>query len=119
MPKLLNKSRVMNKLKPQWQKIIATEQQQSYYQKLSEELAQQRSNGEVIFPNEADVFSAFSTVDLPDVKVVILGQDPYHGLGANGESQAHGLAFSVRKGIKIPPSLVKYIQRINARYCRF
>jgi uracil-DNA glycosylase len=113
MPKLLNKSRVMNKLKPQWQKIIATEQQQSYYQKLSEELAQQRSNGEVIFPNEADVFSAFSTVDLPDVKVVILGQDPYHGLGANGESQAHGLAFSVRKGVKVPPSLVNIYKELT------
>ena len=107
------KSHDMNKLKPQWQKIIASEQQQDYYQKLSQEIEQQRANGEVILPNETDVFSAFSTVDLPEVKVVILGQDPYHGLGANGESQAHGLAFSVRKGIKTPPSLVNIYKELT------
>ena len=107
------KSHDMNKLKPQWQKIIASEQQQDYYQKLSQEIEQQRANGDVILPNETDVFSAFSTVDLPEVKVVILGQDPYHGLGANGESQAHGLAFSVRKGIKTPPSLVNIYKELT------
>ena len=59
----------MNKLKPQWQKIIANEQQQDYFQELSQEIEQQRANGDVILPNEADVFTAFSTVDLPEVKV--------------------------------------------------
>lgn len=102
----------MTKLKPHWQKIIANEQQQDYFQKLSTEVSQQRSNGEVILPLEADVFSAFSSIDLADVKVVILGQDPYHGLGKNGESQAHGLAFSVRKGIKVPPSLVNIYKEL-------
>ncbi|TWX72542.1 uracil-DNA glycosylase [Colwellia sp. C1TZA3] len=103
----------MTKLTPQWQKIIATEQQQDYFQQLSQEIAQQRTNGEVILPTEEDVFNAFSTVDLPDVKVVILGQDPYHGMGKNGESQAHGLAFSVRKGIKVPPSLVNIYKELK------
>jgi uracil-DNA glycosylase len=102
----------MTKLKPHWQKIIANEQQQDYFQKLSTEVSQQRSDGEVILPLEADVFSAFSSIDLADVKVVILGQDPYHGLGKNGESQAHGLAFSVRKGIKVPPSLVNIYKEL-------
>lgn len=103
----------MTKLKPQWQKIIAKEQQQDYFQKLSKEIAQQRANGEVVFPLETDVFNAFSTVDLPDVKVVIIGQDPYHGIGKGGESQAHGLAFSVRKGIKVPPSLVNMYKELR------
>ena len=102
----------MTKLKPHSQKIIANEQQQDYFQKLSTEVSQQRSDGEVILPLEADVFSAFSSIDLADVKVVILGQDPYHGLGKNGESQAHGLAFSVRKGIKVPPSLVNIYKEL-------
>ena len=103
----------MTQIKPQWQKIIAHEQQQDYFQQLSTEIAQQRDNSEVVLPLEEDVFTAFSTVDLSDVKVVILGQDPYHGLGANGQSQAHGLAFSVRKGIKVPPSLVNIYKELS------
>jgi uracil-DNA glycosylase len=102
----------MTTLKPQWQKIIAHEQQQDYFKKLTSEVNTQRSSGEVIFPLEEDVLSAFASVDLSDVKVVILGQDPYHGVGQNGESQAHGLAFSVRKGIKVPPSLVNIYKEL-------
>lgn len=102
----------MTKLKPEWQIIISKEQKQTYYQKLSQTVSQQRADGEVIFPIKSDVFSAFSTVDLTDVKVVILGQDPYHGVGDNNESQAHGLAFSVRKGIKVPPSLVNIYKEL-------
>ena len=103
----------MTMLKPQWQKIIAHEQQQDYFKKLTSEVKKQRLSGEVIFPLEEDVFSAFASVDLSDVKVVILGQDPYHGVGKNGESQAHGLAFSVRKGIKVPPSLVNIYKELT------
>ena len=103
----------MTTLKPQWQKIIAHEQQQDYFKKLTLEVNKQRSSGEVIFPLEEDVFSAFASVDLSVVKVVILGQDPYHGVGKNGESQAHGLAFSVRKGIKVPPSLVNIYKELT------
>ena len=109
----------MMNIKPQWQAIIAQEQQQEYYQKLSQEVAKQRASGEVIFPVEADVFSAFTTVDLPDVKVVVLGQDPYHGVGKNNESQAHGLAFSVRKGIKTPPSLVNIYKELTQDIANF
>ncbi len=103
----------MSTLKPHWQKIISNEQQQSYFQNLIQEVANQRASGEVILPLEVDVFTAYSTVDLPEVKVVILGQDPYHGLGANGDTQAHGLAFSVRKGIKVPPSLVNIYKELT------
>ncbi len=103
----------MSTLKPHWQKIINNEQQQGYFQNLTQAVASQRASGEVILPCEADVFTAFATVDLPEVKVVILGQDPYHGLGATGDTQAHGLAFSVRKGIKVPPSLVNIYKELT------
>lgn len=108
-----SKSYEMIKLQPQWQAIVAQEQQQPYYKNLSDSVAQQRADGDVIFPSEEDVFSAFTTVDLAQVKVVILGQDPYHGVGSSGESQAHGLAFSVRKGIKVPPSLVNIYKELT------
>lgn len=103
----------MRKLKPQWQAMVAQEQQQPYFKSLSASIAEQRAAGEVIFPIEEDVLNAFSCVDLTDVKVVILGQDPYHGVGSDGQSQAHGLAFSVRKGIKVPPSLVNIYKELT------
>ena len=62
-------------------------------------------NGETVYPPKEDIFSALNTTPLKQVKVVIVGQDPYHGSG-----QGHGLAFSVRKGIRIPPSLKNIIQ---------
>jgi len=103
----------MTTLKPYWQKIIAHEQQQDYFKTLTREIAEQRADGETILPLAEDVFNAFSTMDLAEVKVVILGQDPYHGLGKNGDTQAHGLAFSVRKGIKVPPSLVNIYKELS------
>jgi uracil-DNA glycosylase len=63
-------------------------------------VAKQRAAGKVIYPPDADIFNAFTFTKPDNLKVVILGQDPYHG-----ENQAHGLCFSVRKGNKIPPSL--------------
>ena len=88
------------KIKPQWQQLIDAEEQKNYFNTLQQAVKNQREQGLNIYPPEQDVFSAFSTVDLSDVNVVVLGQDPYHGAG-----QAHGLAFSVLPDIKIPPSL--------------
>lgn len=102
----------MNIIQPYWRQIIDNEKKKTYFQKLNDEITLQRAQGEVIFPEEGDVFNAFSYVDLPDVNVVILGQDPYHGVGSNGDSQAHGLAFSVRHGIKTPPSLVNIYKEL-------
>jgi len=102
-------------IKPSWQKIIKHEQSQDYYCQLQAEIAKQRAQGLVIFPKEADVFSAFEFTDLADVKVVILGQDPYHGVGKaeySEQPQAHGLAFSVQHGIKTPPSLVNIYKEL-------
>ncbi|MEI6895513.1 MAG: uracil-DNA glycosylase [Colwellia sp.] len=94
-------------IKAQWQQLINHEKQQEYFQDLMNEVAQQRASGITIFPAEQDVFNAFNYVDLSEVKVVILGQDPYHG-----EQQAHGLAFSVQPGIKVPPSLVNMYKEL-------
>ncbi|MFB0980166.1 MAG: uracil-DNA glycosylase [Alteromonadaceae bacterium] len=97
------------KIKHQWQALINEEQAKPYFVELNQVLAQQRANGDVIFPAQGDIFNAFSYHDIKNIKVVILGQDPYHG-----ENQAHGLAFSVQAGIKIPPSLVNiYKELVN------
>lgn len=103
----------MSKVLPQWQSIIDREKTAPYFIALQEEINKQRHQGEVIFPLEADVFNAFQYCDLTDVKVVILGQDPYHGVGKDNQPQAHGLAFSVNPDIKIPPSLVNIYKELN------
>jgi uracil-DNA glycosylase len=102
------------KIKLQWQKLINEEQTKPYFIKLNQELTQQRANGDVIFPVEDDVFNAFCYQDIKDIKVVILGQDPYHG-----ENQAHGLAFSVQSGIKVPPSLVNIYKELITEFNNF
>ncbi|MEW6993403.1 uracil-DNA glycosylase [Colwelliaceae bacterium MEBiC 14330] len=94
-------------IQPQWQQLIERESSQDYFLSLNTELKRQRAAGITIFPDESDVFNAFKYIDLADVKVVILGQDPYHG-----EQQAHGLAFSVKPGIKTPPSLVNIYKEL-------
>ena len=94
-------------IKPQWQSLIDEEGQKPYFIELMAKIDNQRKQGEVIYPPENKVFSAFDSVDLSDVKVVILGQDPYHGTG-----QAHGLAFSVEHGVKTPPSLVNMYKEL-------
>ena len=94
-------------IKPQWQQLINREMKSEYYQALMTEVSAQRASGVVIFPEEEDVLNAFKYADVEDVKVVILGQDPYHG-----KQQAHGLAFSVQPGIKVPPSLVNMYKEL-------
>lgn len=82
-----------------WETWLKQEQEQAYYQELMQFLDQEYQEKQ-IFPPRTELFSAFQYCDMDQIKVVILGQDPYHE-----KNQAHGLAFSVRKGIKIPPSL--------------
>ena len=82
-----------------WNEILAEEMQKDYYQEL--QVFVQKRRAEVrVFPEEKNVFNALELTSFESVKVVILGQDPYHGFG-----QAHGLSFSVQKGIPLPPSL--------------
>ncbi len=103
----------MSNIQPQWQAIIDREAKLPYFIALQNEVKQQRQQGEVIFPSEQDVFSAFELCDLNDIKVVVLGQDPYHGVGKQNQPQAHGLAFSVNPEVKIPPSLVNIYKELT------
>ena len=82
-----------------WNEILAEEMQKDYYQELQAFIQKRRAEVRV-FPEEKNVFNALELTPFESVKVVILGQDPYHGFG-----QAHGLSFSVQKGIPLPPSL--------------
>ena len=83
-----------------WNSILSAEKEKAYYQPMIAKIEAERALGKIIFPKEKDIFTAFDLTAFDDVKVVILGQDPYHGAG-----QAHGLSFSVLPEIKIPPSL--------------
>jgi len=83
-----------------WKDALSHEKAQPYFQQILQFVEQERAAGKIIFPPQKDVFNAFRHTEFSDVKVVILGQDPYHGPG-----QAHGLCFSVLPGIKTPPSL--------------
>ena len=82
-----------------WNEILAEEMEKDYYQELQAFVQKRRAEVRV-FPEEQNVFNALEFTPFESVKVVILGQDPYHGFG-----QAHGLSFSVQKGIPLPPSL--------------
>ncbi|MEH6442565.1 MAG: uracil-DNA glycosylase [Oceanospirillaceae bacterium] len=90
-----------------WQGFISAQQKYDYFQKLTQEIAAQREQGIEIYPQDSKIYSAFNFVDIADVKVVILGQDPYHG-----PNQAQGLAFSVNQDVKVPPSLVNIYKEL-------
>ncbi|OBT17669.1 uracil-DNA glycosylase [Vibrio tasmaniensis] len=83
-----------------WESIINDERDKAYFQSVLAFVEQQRNSGKTVYPPQEQVFSAFDMTPFESVRVVILGQDPYHGA-----NQAHGLAFSVLPGVKIPPSL--------------
>lgn len=91
-----------------WQKIIEEEKNQPYFKNIFEQLSILRKRGETIYPEEHQIFNAFELTPFSKVKVVILGQDPYHGPG-----QAHGLCFSVPKNIPLPPSLQNIFKALN------
>lgn len=82
-----------------WKEKLSKEFSSDYFKKISDRYDKDKKDN-VIFPSEENIFAAFNYTPYEDVKVVIIGQDPYHG-----EGEAHGLCFSVNKDIKIPPSL--------------
>jgi len=90
-----------------WDELLADEWQKPYYQELRSFLVEEYRT-ETIYPPAADIYNALRLTDYDDVKVVILGQDPYHEPG-----QAHGLAFSVRAGVTAPPSLVNILKELE------
>ena len=96
------------KLEPSWLNVLGGEFDQPYMQQLREFLVQQKGAGRVIYPPSSQWFSAFNSTPFDQVRVVILGQDPYHG-----PNQAHGLCFSVMPGVKVPPSLMNIFKELQ------
>ena len=96
-------------LEASWHALVGAELEQPYMRKLNAFLRDQQSQGKTIYPPYEERFSAFELTPVDHVKVVIIGQDPYHG-----PNQAHGLCFSVRSGTRLPPSLLNVFKEINS-----
>ena len=92
-----------------WQDALGPQKEAEYFTRLLARVESERDAGKVIYPPQQDVFNALKYTPLESVKVVILGQDPYHG-----PDQAHGLCFSVLPGVKTPPSLVNIYKELAA-----
>lgn len=91
-----------------WSQILGIEKQKPYFKGILEQVAREQRDGKIIFPPKTHIFRAFELTAYADIKVVILGQDPYHG-----ENQAHGLSFSVQKPVPKPPSLQNIFKEIE------
>lgn len=97
-----------------WHDVLAEEKQQPYFINILSAVAARRAAGVTVYPPQKDVFNAFRFTELGNVKVVILGQDPYHG-----PNQAHGLSFSVLPGMTPPPSLMNMYKELEASISGF
>lgn len=91
-----------------WKSLLGQEKEQPYFKKILEFIQSERQKGKIIYPAQENIFNALKLTPYENVKVVILGQDPYHG-----PHQAHGLSFSVLPGIKPPPSLMNIFQELH------
>ncbi|HQW44730.1 MAG: uracil-DNA glycosylase [Chitinophagaceae bacterium] len=96
------------KIEASWKEVLKGEFSKPYFQQIPLHLKTEKSQGKTIYPPGSLIFNAFNTTPFDKVKVVILGQDPYHGAG-----QAHGLCFSVQKGVPSPPSLVNIFKELQ------
>jgi uracil-DNA glycosylase len=96
------------KIEESWKGLLKNEFSKPYFQQIPLHIKTEKSQGKIIYPPGSQIFNAFNTTPLDKVKVVILGQDPYHGQG-----QAHGLSFSVPNGIAQPPSLVNILKELH------
>lgn len=97
------------KLESSWLEVLRDEFYKPYFSSIKQTLIEEKKNGIIHYPSSSNIFSALNHTPLHKVKVVIIGQDPYHGFG-----QANGLCFSVNKGISIPPSLTNIFKELNA-----
>lgn len=95
-------------INPSWNAVLADEFNKSYFNKLTNKLRIEY-NSNITYPHPTKIFNAFNLTPFNKVKVVIIGQDPYHG-----ENQAHGLCFSVNNGVKIPPSLNNIFKELKS-----
>lgn len=98
---------ILKQIHPSWEPLFKKEIQTEYFKKLHNYLDSEKKN-HAVFPPENEIFHAFEVVSLQKLKVVILGQDPYHGKG-----EAHGLSFSVKPHVKVPPSLKNIYKEIK------
>src|SRR3954471_20573579 len=94
-------SEVNPQIEASWKEMLLHEFNSPYFSELRNFLLQEKNKGKIIFPSGKQIFAAFEYTPFDKVKVVIIGQDPYHGMG-----QAHGLCFSVPDGTAPPPSLI-------------
>jgi len=95
------------RIEKNWQNVLAPEFEKPYFNTLWRDVSEAYDSKDV-YPSQAEIFAAFNLCPLPTVRVVILGQDPYHG-----EGEAHGLAFSVKGGVAVPPSLRNILTEIG------
>jgi len=98
-------------LEPSWLNVLRHEFEKPYLKSLKSFLLEEKQKGFSVYPKGSDIFNAFNHTPFEQVKVVILGQDPYHGTG-----QAHGLSFSVQKGMSVPPSLKNIYKELEAEF---
>jgi len=96
------------KIHESWKQVLIEEFEKPYFQEIKHFLKKEKQDGQKIFPPGSLIFNAFDSTPFDQVKVVIIGQDPYHNIG-----QAHGLCFSVQDGIKTPPSLENIYKELN------
>ena len=96
------------KIEDSWKEVLKDEFEKPYFGQIVQFLKTEKSAGKTIYPAGSNIFNAFNKTPFSNVKVVILGQDPYHGYG-----QAHGLSFSVQPGVKFPPSLQNIFKEIQ------
>ncbi len=97
------------KIEASWKEILKGEFSKPYFQQIPLHIKTEKSQGKIIYPPGSLLFNAFNTTPFDKIKVVILGQDPYHGKG-----QAHGLCFSVQNGVQPPPSLMNIFKELQS-----
>ena len=96
------------KIEQSWKDVLSGEFEKEYFKNLTDFVRNEYMSGKTIYPKPQNIFNAFNLCPLSNVKVVIIGQDPYHEPG-----QAHGLCFSVEKGVDLPPSLLNIYKEIE------
>lgn len=101
-------SEISPKIEESWKELLKSEFSSPYFIQLKNFLLQEKKSGQQVYPSGANIFAAFDFTSVEDVKVVLLGQDPYHGFG-----QAHGLSFSVPEGVRPPPSLQNMFKELR------
>jgi uracil-DNA glycosylase len=92
-----------------WKEVLSGEREKDYFKEITAFIEKERAAGKLIFPKNSDIFNSLSLTPFGELKVVIIGQDPYHG-----PNQAHGLCFSVKAGVPPPPSLVNIFKELNS-----